>query len=116
MGLTLVFWLLPAASVIASATLNVDLAPITNSSILRVPCVDFTSLNFPWMTVFPDDDSYTIYIGPLDAVKKVVPATTAEGKILPIQAPSTNSSWTLNFHDPALSCEVVDEGLQNDIM
>lgn len=115
-GLALVFWLLPAASVIASATLNVDLAPITNSGILHVPRVDFTSLNFPWMTVFPDDDSYTIYISPLDAVKKVVTATTAEGKILPIQAPSTNSSWTLNFHDPALSCEVVDEGLQNDIM
>lgn len=68
------------------------------------------------MMVFPDDDANTIYLGPLDAVNKVVTAITAEGEILPIQAPSTNPSWTLNFHGPALSCEMVDEELQNDIM
>ena len=98
--------LIPIASVIAPATLTVkitELEPVP-FAMTRVPNVDFLSLNFANMAKPSDLSIGFNYAGPRYAVDKVVTATATEGAILPISAPAANSSWTLEFPGPALSC------------
>ncbi|KAE8158926.1 hypothetical protein BDV40DRAFT_303770 [Aspergillus tamarii] len=98
------------------------MALTTNSRLIRVPRVDFTSIKFPNIVTTPidgraaDQSPDVHYLGPLDTVKRVVTITTANGEILPTQAPSTNSSWILHFHGPALSYNEVDTQLKNKII
>lgn len=71
---------------------------------IRVPNVDFLSLNFANIPM-PEGLSRTYqYSSPKYAVDKVVGATTALGSILPISAPAANSSWILDFAGPSITC------------
>ena len=44
------------------------------------------------------------YSGPKYTVDRVVAATLAQGSIIPISPPATNSSWALDFAGPSLNC------------
>lgn len=112
MLLACIIWLLPIASMISPATLNVRLATFSNSTSMQVPRIDFKSTNFAELASIDDMLPVVTYNNPTDVVKQVVSATAAQGKILPIEAPFVNSSWTLDFHGPALSCKEVDPSLE----
>ena len=71
---------------------------------MRVPNVDFLSLNFASMPELQGLAPWFVYSGPRYAVDKVVRATAVQGTILPISAPAINSSWTLEFPGPSLTC------------
>ncbi|KAL1962141.1 hypothetical protein VTN77DRAFT_545 [Rasamsonia byssochlamydoides] len=116
MLLASIFWVLPVASFFTPATLTVHLVETSNSTSMRIPQVDFTSLNFANMAPKRGQSPYFIYNGPQYAVQRVVVSTAAEGQILPISAPAANSSWLLNFAGPALSCNTLDGSLYNAII
>lgn len=46
MLLTVIYWLLSVLSIITTAILNVGMASFNESSLRRVPRIDFSSLNF----------------------------------------------------------------------
>jgi hypothetical protein len=83
---------------------------------MRIPRVDFTSLNFANLAPVLGSSPAFTYTGPQYPVQRVVAATTTEGEILPISAPYANSSWLLNFHGPALNCNPVTSSLYSDII
>jgi len=68
---------------------------------VRVPNVDFLSLNFANL-LFHGGDSDLQYAGPKNAVIRVVAATAAQGSILPVSPQAPNSSWVLNFAGPSI--------------
>ncbi|KAI9925126.1 hypothetical protein ASPWEDRAFT_176395 [Aspergillus wentii DTO 134E9] len=121
MALATVFWLLPISSMITPATLNVKMAPSYNSTTARVPQIDFSSSNFVTMTPFLlagldlkiQDDQY---VAATPEVQRLVTSTAMEGAILPIQPPSPNSAWKLQFHGPALRCDPVNQTLSTAIV
>lgn len=112
-------------SIITPATLSVGFASPPNAS-LHVPNVAFAGLSLvAMMPNNPEQDMYAsscsprgikcenslstyLYHGPSDAVKKVVAATAAEGAIIPVDPPASNSSWNLEFAAPVLRCHEVE--------
>lgn len=107
--------LLPVISFITPSTLTVDMKGISNSSMQYVPRVDFTSLDFAFITA--DDASTPVYQyrGPRMGVQKAVTSTLTDGEIQPISPPKANSSWELDFHAPAITCQAVNASLQQEI-
>lgn len=95
-----------------------------SSATQTVPNVDFTSLNYlagmpPSANIWYDseDEGYSEYFynGPSIEVQKIAAAVAAWGDILPIQPPAANSSWTLDFYGPSLSCESMEDTFRNDV-
>lgn len=88
---------------------------------MRVPQIDFSSLNFPSLSysaksVFvhmPNPGSQVTtdltYNKPQYPVQKMVQGSLISNSIMPISAPSSNSSWSLDFYGPALSCTILDD-------
>ncbi|KAK0919569.1 hypothetical protein LTR91_002466 [Friedmanniomyces endolithicus] len=109
--LALVAWLIPIASILTPATLSVGIdfpAPIY----MNVPNVDFTSLNLAAPMAAGNDGSESIsfhylYAGPSLSVQQITNVVSAHGTIIPVAAPSVNSSWDLDFHGPSLDCAPV---------
>lgn len=81
-----------------------------------VPRVDFTSLNFATMARTGEliEPTYA-YSGPQFEVQRAVTASVTEAQILGITPPYLNSSWTLAFDGPALSCSIVNSTMNNTI-
>ena len=104
--------LLPIASVVAPATLSVDLLSYANVEMLYVPMIDFSTLNFvapmPHLEQDLEFQSYG-YDGPADFTRQIAMAVALEELILPIPSASqsTNSSWHLEFRGPSLKCDDV---------
>jgi hypothetical protein len=73
---------------------------------LRVPQIDFLSLNFANIIPAAEANGEWVYTGPRNAVDKIVAATVVQGSILPItNSPAApNSSWALEFAGPSLTC------------
>jgi hypothetical protein len=118
MLLAVICWLLPVASVITPATLKVKLAPVSNSTLMRVPRVDFHNLNFfstDTMLIGSQSHEAVQYRSSKPLVKKVASATAAQGKVMAIAPPSVNSSWSLDLHSPILRCGQVDQSLDEAI-
>ncbi|KAK5739812.1 hypothetical protein LTR17_005098 [Elasticomyces elasticus] len=121
-GLALVFWCAPIATVVTPATLSVSTGLHKTFSMMDVPQFDFASLDFTWSI-----GSYTDPDGPLESgfwgpfywevasqpLMTIASAVLGQGQILPIPAPASNTSWTLDFWGPALQCNSVD-GAQRD--
>lgn len=88
--------LIPIASVNIPSTLNIAFSPtnLVPSAMLRVPNIDFLSLNFANIESAMTDFHYS---GPKYAVDRVVAATLAEGSILAISPPPRihHGLWTL---------------------
>ena len=94
---------------------------------MRIAQVDFTSMNFAsifWtfsdITRALNDKEWQQfqmnYQKPQFPVQKSVQGSLISGTILPIAAPGPNSTWSISFTGPALSCEALDNtrGLGND--
>ena len=81
---------------------------------MNVPNVEFSSLNLvaPMSDpIFYEDGEELefdyIYAGPSLTVQRITDIVAAQGSILPITAPSVNSTWNLDFNGPFLSCNPV---------
>ncbi|KAK5169089.1 uncharacterized protein LTR77_006398 [Saxophila tyrrhenica] len=112
-------WLIPIASIITPATLSIQTAAVTPepSKLMRVPNLDFRSLNFvaslPYMHTFspvaPTNVGTYLYNGPSQDVLEIANAVMSGGKILRIDSPAPNASWTVDFTGPALKCSELNE-------
>lgn len=108
--------LMPLPSIVTPATLSVaiDFPPPT---FMNVPNVGFSSLNLaaPLVAWGPTASGegkkpgiHYLYTGPSLTVKRITGAVAAQGSILPVPAPSVNSTWDLDFDGPSLHCSPVD--------
>jgi hypothetical protein len=61
------------------------------------------------------DPQKFIYEGPSQALKRMAVAVGALGTVLPIDPPSSNSSWTTKFHGPAVRCEPLPASESNAV-
>jgi hypothetical protein len=82
---------------------------------LRVPQIDFKSMNFANVVAHESTSPDYEYNGPQYSVQAVVAESMTGSKILELEAPSPNSTWSLEFHGPALSCGNVDAELYASI-
>ncbi|KAL7967532.1 hypothetical protein HDV63DRAFT_412565 [Trichoderma sp. SZMC 28014] len=110
MALITIFWLLSIVSFITPATLNIKWSLTTSISKIRVPQVDFTSMNFANFHQVMGPTPEYVYRTPQYPVLQVVAESTVGGRILPISSPYQNATWLLKFPGPALSCENIDNG------
>lgn len=102
------FRLLQISAIVTPATLVVQsqqmLPPPTEIFPLAELRFDVLSHLEMMIQMNPDFDVY-LYQGPSRAVKRVAAAVSAQGDILALDPPSTNSSWTSSFKGPVLRCE-----------
>ena len=97
---------------------------------MNVPNVDFSSLNLAspmakssttvtiTVTTRSIDEEYTLYIyaGPSLTVQRIANTVAGQGSILPVSAPSVNSTWDLDFNGPSLRCNPVSSGFRNAVL
>ncbi|KAI1368856.1 hypothetical protein F5Y08DRAFT_353440 [Xylaria arbuscula] len=135
MLLALVFWILPVAFLVPPASLTIHQIASPDTHLQRVPRIDFKSTNFASIDIAsipsPENSGHNSseeevspmtrftteynYAGPQDEVQRVVLASLTASQVLPIPPPHPNSTWTLNFHAPALSCDQVSGTLYQEI-
>ncbi|KAL7780981.1 hypothetical protein V8C43DRAFT_246644 [Trichoderma afarasin] len=109
MFMVTILWLIPITSFITPATLNVGWSATTFTSLMRVPQIDFTSLNFANIQSQPGLSPVYDYSNPQYAVLQTVTGSTTGGYVLPISSPYENATWVLKFPGPALSCGNINE-------
>ncbi|KAJ4856067.1 hypothetical protein T069G_09435 [Trichoderma breve] len=109
MILVTILWLISITSFITPATLNVVWSATTSTSLMRVPQIDFTSLNFANIQSQPSLSPMYAYSNPQYAVLQTVAGSTTGGYVLPISSPYDNATWLLEFPGPALSCESINK-------
>ncbi len=114
--------LLPIASIITPATLSVgiDFPP---PLYMNVPNVDFSSLNlaapmalYGTTEQYGESGFYYLCAGPSPTVQRITDAVAAQGSILPVAAPSVNSTWDLDFNGPSLHCNPVSSGFRHAVL
>ncbi|KAK5674200.1 hypothetical protein LTS10_013037 [Elasticomyces elasticus] len=111
-GLALIFWCAPIATIITPATLSVSSGLRKSFSMMQVPQFDFTTLDYSATMHMAGSVAYS-YSGSSQSLQKIASAVLARGQILPINPPSSNTSWTLEFWGPALHCQEV-QGAERD--
>ncbi|KAG7045572.1 het-r protein [Colletotrichum scovillei] len=104
MFLSLLFWLLPFATLLTPATLTVKAAVARSIIVGPVPSISFTNEAFARITV---GTRTTTYSGPSDGVTRAALSSLISGTITPIASTYNNASWSLNFEAPALRCSAL---------
>ena len=91
---------------------------LNQSTLLQVPFLNFTTLSFAAPLIANDLERFFnknyetqtyIWNGPSQVVERITALVTIQGAILPLTAPSPNSSWHLEFWGPSLKCGNVDD-------
>ncbi|KAI0890984.1 hypothetical protein F4806DRAFT_507047, partial [Annulohypoxylon nitens] len=112
--------ILPIAFVFPPATLSVKVVPITTSALQHVPNFDITSLRYvagmPPTTLSDDYSMNYLYNGPSIEIQKIATAVAAGEAILPMNPPTANSSWSLDFYGPSINCNSMEERVQSQVM
>ena len=94
------------------------------STSLQVPFLNFTTLSFAAPLLEDVTERYhpeyfgaLLYAwnGPSQVVERITALVTVQGVILPLTAPSPNSSWHLEFWGPSLKCGHVDDARRQRI-
>lgn len=88
---------------------------IANSTEINVPCPDYSNSSEVYWANFEGVGNLD---GPSPAINRLVAATMSSISILPFNAPSPNSSYSLTFYGPAFRCQdlataVTEEGHLN---
>ncbi|CAG8081645.1 unnamed protein product [Penicillium olsonii] len=117
MTLAAMCWLLPVSSILTPATLSVKLAPFDDKVLQRVPRVDFANSNFVNLIQSYERSNGSgewmkVYSGPTPDVQRIVNGAANQGRVLPIEPAAANSSWSQEFHGPALVCSEVNQTLR----
>lgn len=82
---------------------------------LKVPQVDFKTMNFASVVKQQSSSPDYRYNGPQYSVQAAVAASMTGSKILELEAPAPNATWSLEFHGPALLCSNVDAELYTNM-
>ncbi|KAL7814198.1 hypothetical protein V8C44DRAFT_326045 [Trichoderma aethiopicum] len=98
-----ILWALPIVAVFTPAALTVQPSQQLNESILvqRLPTINTTS---PYPFAQWGNEGGAGYVAPSVAVARLVSSVASQGSILSIEAPHPNSSYSLSFYGPSLSC------------
>lgn len=91
--------LVPFAAVFTPATLSVDVVPKTQNFTTKVPQLDFRNTDFASINM----GSVSIG-GPDLELSRSSLASAIQGSILPMTPRYPNSTYSLDFHAPALKC------------
>ncbi|KAK1546132.1 hypothetical protein CPAR01_00099 [Colletotrichum paranaense] len=105
MFLSLLFWLLPFATLLTPATLTVKAAVARGIIVGPISSISFTSEAFARLT---DGTRTTTYSGPSDGVRRAAISSLISGTIIPMASIYGNASWNLDFEGPALQCSALD--------
>ena len=115
--------LIPIPAILTPATLSIVSSPIDPipTHMIKVPSIDFESLKFTAAGIcndFQPPENVTVcwYNGPQYAVRRIVNSVASHGHILPIVPPAPNSSWTMEFQGPKLSCDDVGSPHRESIL
>ncbi|GAB7344240.1 hypothetical protein MBLNU457_2124t1 [Dothideomycetes sp. NU457] len=119
-GLAAITALLPLASIVTPATLTIVQKQITPAPTnqTHVPNVDFASLNYvqdmspsgaQMFQQVTDSPPEYLYNGPSTTVSEIVQAGAVQGSVAPINPPARNTSWTVGFNGPALTCKSISK-------
>lgn len=74
---------------------------------MALPLIDYAPQRFAQWDMDRADDGtlfYTNYMKPATSISRLVANVASSGTILPIQAPFPNSSYSLSFYGPSISC------------
>ncbi|KAM0080783.1 hypothetical protein ACKRZS_007050 [Fusarium odoratissimum] len=96
-------WALPLIAVITPATLTVQVSEHPNVTVVDapIPLLDYDNmLNFAQFTGVGGVG----YYAPSSYVSRVLLSVASLGSILTIPAPFPNSSYSIDFHGPSISC------------
>jgi hypothetical protein len=103
--------LIPIASIITPATLSVVSKAMEPQPIHKyyVPTINFDTLSYVAGLSATGSGRYypqkLTYEGPSQALQRMTTAVDILGNILPIDPPSSNSSWDTEFRGPAIRCD-----------
>ncbi|EWG50755.1 hypothetical protein FVEG_09890 [Fusarium verticillioides 7600] len=99
----IIAWALPLIAVITPATLTVQVSDRPNITVVDapIPLLDYNNmLNFAQFTGVGGVG----YYAPSSYVSRVLLSVASLGSILTFPAPFPNSSYSVNFHGPSISC------------
>ncbi|KAI1743397.1 hypothetical protein F4680DRAFT_374515 [Xylaria scruposa] len=97
----LVLWSLPLVALVTPSTLTVQLDQQPNASTISAPV---PSIEYGRYGSFADWSHDTGWVSPSYRLSTLLSTVASGGSILPIAAPYPNSSYTLEFFGPTLSC------------
>ena len=94
---------LPIIAVFTPAALTVQPSQQLNESVLvqHLPTINTTS---PYPFAQWGNEGGAGYVAPSVAVARLVSSVASQGSVLAIEAPHPNSSYSLSFYGPSLSC------------
>ncbi|KAF5572748.1 hypothetical protein FPANT_12852 [Fusarium pseudoanthophilum] len=102
-AVAIIAWALPLIAVITPATLTVQVSDRPNITIVDapIPLLDYNNmLNFAQFTGVGGVG----YYAPSSYVSRVLLSVASLGSILTFPAPFPNSSYSVDFHGPSISC------------
>ncbi|KAJ3546933.1 hypothetical protein NM208_g1768 [Fusarium decemcellulare] len=117
----IIAWFLPLIAVITPATLTVQVSSHPNTTVIQapIPIMDYdNTLNFAqWTTA-----GAVGFSAPSSYISRIVLSVASLGSILTIPAPFPNSSYSVDFYGPTISCgtlknasfaQLVNEAIEN---
>ena len=72
--------------------------------------------DYGWQYDGPEPAIGYIYTGPSHTVQRIADTIAAQGSIMPVTAPSVNSTWNLTFNGPSLHCHPVNSGFRDAVL
>ncbi|KAI0413497.1 hypothetical protein F5X98DRAFT_284745 [Xylaria grammica] len=109
-GLAVVSWLVPLASLIAPATLTIDSVSTTSHKLQDIAGINFATgplARVVYATETQDGlwSTEADYEGSSQPLVRLALATALQGEIPNIPSPGVNSSYQLNFQAPSVRCK-----------
>ena len=105
--LALLTWLLPIATFISPATLNVRTVMMSTTQLISVPVLNiaqasqYTRYTYAVAGVLP---SLEKFLGPRSIIVRWAPASASTGQLPSLPQPSTNATYNLTFFAPYVHC------------
>ncbi|KAH6853082.1 hypothetical protein B0I37DRAFT_358519 [Chaetomium sp. MPI-CAGE-AT-0009] len=115
-----ILWILPLSAVVTPSTLVVIQSPTPNMTIMEMPMplIDLApekSAQWQWQRVNEHKIALSRYNRPATSISRLVANVASSGTILPIRAPFPNSSYSLDFYGPSISCVRADPILEQRV-
>ncbi|EYB28031.1 hypothetical protein FG05_35257 [Fusarium graminearum] len=97
----LIAWALPLIAVVTPATLSIEISSEPNITVINklIPTIDYD--RSPWF----DSSRYAGTTSRVSRIYRLLLPVATLGSILNIAAPFPNSSYSVDFYGPSISCE-----------
>jgi hypothetical protein len=116
--LALVSWLIPIASLIAPATLNVEAVIANTTKLMNISTLDIAQADSYERFAYAVDATpapFQKFLSPRTIVTRLAVATATTGNILDLREPATNASYQQSFFGPYMDCKDSSTGVQKQI-